>query len=69
MAKPSSPTEDYAEYAALIGHVTIAWNDCHSFVFSIFHELTGMDWDRSKAIFFVASGKRLELGVARSPVT
>jgi hypothetical protein len=35
--------EEYQnEHAAMLGRVTLAWNDCHSTVFTIFHDLSGM---------------------------
>jgi hypothetical protein len=50
-----SDTEDedryYKEHAALLGHVTLAWNDCQSMILNIFHELSGMSWDKSTAVF------------------
>jgi hypothetical protein len=45
--------EDYVrEHAAMLGRVTLAWNDCHYAVFHIFHDLSGMTWERSQAVFF-----------------
>jgi hypothetical protein len=46
-------TEDkfYDEHAALLGHVTLAWNDCHSMVLSIFHTLSGLSWEKAYAVF------------------
>src|SRR5262245_9976843 len=41
----------YEEHAALLGHVTLAWNDCHSIVLSIFHTLAGVSWENAYAIF------------------
>jgi hypothetical protein len=50
-----SDTDDedrfYNEHAALLGHVTLAWNDCQSMVMDIFHRSSGMDWDKSTAVF------------------
>ena len=39
------------DHAALLGHVTLAWNDCHSIVLSIFHTLSGVSWEKAYAIF------------------
>jgi hypothetical protein len=39
------------DHAALLGHVTIAWNDCHYMVLSIFHTLSGVSWETAYAIF------------------
>ena len=46
-------TEDdfYNEHAALLGHVALAWNDCHSVVLSIFHTLSGVSWHNASSIF------------------
>ena len=45
--------EDYQrEHAAMLGRVTLVWNDCHYAVFLIFHVLSGMTWERSQAVFF-----------------
>jgi hypothetical protein len=41
----------YDQHAALLGHVTLAWNDCQSMVMDIFHELSGMSWEKSTAVF------------------
>lgn len=41
----------YDEHAALLGHVTLAWNDCHNMVLSIFHGLSGVSWGKAYAIF------------------
>jgi hypothetical protein len=41
----------YNEHAALLGHVTLAWNDCHSMVLSIFHTLSGLSWGKAHAVF------------------
>jgi hypothetical protein len=43
--------EYYNEHAALLGHVTLAWNDCHYMVFLIFHTLSGLSWEQASAIF------------------
>jgi hypothetical protein len=46
-------TEDkyYKDHAALLGHVTLAWNDCHYMVLRIFHILSGVSWERAYAVF------------------
>jgi hypothetical protein len=41
----------YNEHAALLGHVTLAWNDCQSMVLGIFHQLSGLTWDKAAAVF------------------
>jgi hypothetical protein len=41
----------FEDHAALLGHVTIAWNDCHYMVLSIFHTLSGVTWEMAYAIF------------------
>jgi hypothetical protein len=41
----------YNEHAALLGHVTLAWNDCHFEVLSIFHILSGLSWSKAHAMF------------------
>jgi hypothetical protein len=49
-----SETEDdkyYNEHAEMMGHVSLAWNDCHSEVLQIFHTLSNMDWKSAQAIF------------------
>jgi hypothetical protein len=33
------------EHAALLGRVTLAWNDCQYLVLSIFHALSGASWE------------------------
>src|SRR4051794_25955931 len=41
----------YNEHAALLGHVTLAWNDCQSMIMQIFHTLSGTTWGHSSAVF------------------
>jgi hypothetical protein len=41
----------YDKHAALLGHVTLAWNDCQSMIIQIFHTLSGTSWDRSTSVF------------------
>jgi hypothetical protein len=41
----------YEEHAALLGRVTLAWNDCHYMVLSIFHTLSGESWEKAYATF------------------
>jgi hypothetical protein len=41
----------YNEHAALLGHVTLAWNDCQSMVMQIFHTLSGTSWGQSTSVF------------------
>lgn len=51
MADTEDDDRYYDEHAALLGHVTLAWNDCQSMVLEIFHVLSGMNWDKSTAVF------------------
>jgi len=46
-----SDDKNFEEHAALLGHVTLAWNDCHSIVLSVFHTLSGVSWGKASAIF------------------
>jgi hypothetical protein len=48
----------YKDHAALLGHVTLAWNDCHYSVLSIFRTLTGVSWETAYAIFFALQTDR-----------
>src|SRR5262245_41147547 len=48
----------YEEHAALLGHVTLAWNDCHYEVLSIFHTLSGVSWRNASAIFLALRSDR-----------
>jgi hypothetical protein len=41
----------YDDHAALLGHVALAWNDCHFMVLVIFHTLSGVSWEKACAIF------------------
>jgi hypothetical protein len=53
--------EDYQrEHAALLGRVTLAWNDCHYAVFNIFYDLSGMTWEQSQAVFFSLKADRAQ---------
>jgi hypothetical protein len=51
MAQSVSDADYYNEHAALLGHVTLAWNDCHYMVLSIFHTLSGLSWGKAIAVF------------------
>jgi hypothetical protein len=44
MTEPVTDENFYNETAPLLGHVALAWNDCHSVVLSIFHTLSGVNW-------------------------
>lgn len=53
--------EDYQrEHAAMLGRVTLAWNDCHYAVFHIFHDLSGMTWEKSQAVFYSLKADRAQ---------
>jgi hypothetical protein len=51
MTEPITDENFYNEHAALLGHVALAWNDCHSVVLSIFHTLSGVSWQNASSIF------------------
>ena len=51
MTGPITDETFYNEHAALVGHVALAWNDCHSVVLSIFHTLSGVSWHNASSIF------------------
>ena len=51
MTEPITDENFYNEHAALLGHVALAWNDCHSVVLSIFHTLSGVSWRNASSIF------------------
>ena len=40
------------EHAALLGRVTLAWNDCHYMVLLIFNILSDEGWEKACATFF-----------------
>ena len=44
MTEPITDDNFYNEHAGLLGHVALAWNDCHGVVLSIFHTLSGVSW-------------------------
>jgi hypothetical protein len=41
----------FTDHCALLGRVTVAWNDCHYLVLVIFHILSGVSWEKACAIF------------------
>jgi hypothetical protein len=51
MTEPINDETFYNENAALVGHVSLAWNDCHSVILSIFHTLSGVSWHNASSIF------------------
>jgi hypothetical protein len=51
-AETISNDKYYDDHAALLGHVTLAWNDCHYMVLSIFHTLSGLSWEQACKTFF-----------------
>src|ERR1700730_2372270 len=40
------------QHAAMLGHVSVAWNDVHWMLYRIFDVLSSMPTDQSKAAFF-----------------
>ena len=42
----------YEDHATLLGHVTLAWNDCHYMVLLIFNILSDEGWEKACATFF-----------------
>jgi hypothetical protein len=59
MAKANAP-HSLADLIDNIGKITLAWNDLHLFVFSIFWRLNGNHALRSKAIFFAVRADRTQ---------
>ncbi len=51
MTGTATPEKYFEDHAALLGHVAIAWNDCHYMIFSIFHTLSGLSWEMAYAVF------------------
>jgi hypothetical protein len=51
-AMPITEDEYHTRHAALIGGVSLAWNDVHSMVLFIFADLSGMPWERAEAVYF-----------------
>lgn len=47
-----SEDEYDTKHAAMLGGVSLAWNDIHSEVLETFAALSEMPWDRADAIFF-----------------
>jgi hypothetical protein len=39
--------EYYEQHAALLGRVTLAWNDCHYMVLWIFRTVSGLSWSKA----------------------
>src|SRR5215471_18397682 len=56
----------YEEHAALLGHVTLAWNDCHYMVLVIFHTLSGDSWERACATFCEQNSDHNRRGITRT---
>jgi hypothetical protein len=56
----------YEEHAALLGHVTLAWNDCHYMVLVIFHTLSGDGWERASATFFEQNSDHNRRAITRT---
>jgi hypothetical protein len=53
--------EDYVrEHAALLGRAKLAWTDCHDAVIFIFHDLSGMTWEKSTDVFFSLKADRAQ---------
>jgi hypothetical protein len=53
----------YEDHAALLGYVTLAWNDCHYVVLWIFHTLSGVSWGKACAIFFAQNSDHNRRGI------
>jgi hypothetical protein len=50
----------------MLGRVTLVWNDCHSAVFTIFHDLSGMTWENSQAVFFSLQADQAQRRMTRA---
>ena len=55
--------EYYAQHAALLGHVTLAWNDCHNIVLAIYHILSAESWNRASATFLAQNSDHNRRGI------
>jgi hypothetical protein len=45
---------------ALLGRAKLAWTDCHDAVIFIFHDLSGMTWEKSTDVFFSLKADRAQ---------
>lgn len=64
-----SDADYYNEHAALLGHVTLAWNDCHYMVLSIFHILSGLSWSDAHTKFLALRSDHDRRGITVALVT
>jgi hypothetical protein len=55
--------EYYAKHAALLGRVTLAWNDCHYMVLCIFCTLSCDSWTKACATFFEQNSDHNRRGI------
>ena len=56
------------DHAALLGRVTLAWNDCHYRVLLIFNILSGEDWEKACATFFDQPTDQNRRGITRTRI-
>lgn len=52
-------------HKALLGSVTIGWNDCTHFVFEIFMDLSGMPVEKADKVFFGIRNDRTQRKIVR----
>jgi hypothetical protein len=58
--------EHYNEHAALLGHVALAWNDCHYMVLWIFRTLSGLSWSEAADSFLAQKTDHNRRGITLS---
>jgi hypothetical protein len=56
------------EHAALLGRVTLAWNDCHYLVLLIFNTLADEGWEKACSTFFEQTSDHNRRGIAQTRI-
>jgi hypothetical protein len=56
----------YEDHAALLGRVTLAWNDCHYMVLLIFNVVSDEGWEKACTKFFDQPSDHNRRGITRT---
>jgi hypothetical protein len=58
----------YEDHAALLGRVTLAWNDCHYMVLLIFNTLSDEGWEKACTTFFEQPSDHNKRGITQTRI-
>jgi hypothetical protein len=68
MTATVSDNKLYEDHAALLGRVTLEWNNCHLMILRIYHTLSGADWDKACAEYFEQNSDHNRRGITQTRI-